>query len=391
MKRRLAIIILLIAVLMGGCSREESVRLRVWGSQEDQALLSELAERFVAENPDVNCEITFGVVGESDAKTRYLEDPAAAADVFAFASDQLVDLVNAGALYEITRNRDAIIAANTVASVESAKLGDALYGYPMTADNGYFLYYDSSVLSEEDVQTLDGILAKANDAGKKVYMDVSNGWYNAAFFLGAGCSLGVDEQGRQTCDFNSPAGVAAGEAIRAFCADPAFITGDDSILQGGMGSTICAGVSGTWNAEAMKQKLGTNYAAAKLPSFTCGSGQVQMGSLVGSKLVGVNTQTKYPVEAMMFAEFITNETAQRMRFEQRAMGPSNRAVAASEAVSQNVALTALAEQSIHGTPQKYVSGSFWTPTEAFGLAMENGSGEDMKSLLDSMVAQITEG
>lgn len=72
-----------------------------------------------------------------------------------------------------------------------------LYGYPMTADNGYFLYYDKSVLSEEDVQTLDGILAKANEAGKKVFMDVSNGWYIASFFLGAGCTLGLDENGKR--------------------------------------------------------------------------------------------------------------------------------------------------------------------------------------------------
>lgn len=132
-----------------------------------------------------------GVVGEPDAKARYLEDPAAAADVFAFSNDQLLDLVNADALYEVTRNLDAIVAANSAGSIESATLDGVLYGYPMTADNGYFLYYDKSVLSEEDVQTLDSILAKANEAGKKVFMDVSNGWYIASFFLGAAARSGL--------------------------------------------------------------------------------------------------------------------------------------------------------------------------------------------------------
>ena len=367
----------------------ETVTLKVWGSQEDQELLGVLVENFKAANPDTTWDISLGVVGEPDAKARYLEDPAAAADVFAFSNDQLLDLVNADALYEVTRNLDAIVAANSAGSIESATLDGVLYGYPMTADNGYFLYYDKSVLSEEDVQTLDGILAKANEAGKKVFMDVSNGWYIASFFLGAGCTLGLDENGKQTCDFNNEAGVAAGEAIRAFTADPAFLTGDDSVLTGGMGDTICAGVSGTWNAAAIQEKLGENYAACKLPTFTLNGEQVQMSSFIGTKLIGVNTQTAHPVEAMMLAEFLTNEEAQQLRFEMREIGPSNSNVAASEEVQANIALAALAEQSQYGVSQKYVLGNFWTPSEAFGLAMENQSTDDMQSLLDSMVAQIT--
>ena len=367
----------------------ETVTLKVWGSQEDQELLGVLVENFKAANPDTTWDISLGVVGEPDAKARYLEDPAAAADVFAFSNDQLLDLVNADALYEVTRNLDAIVAANSAGSIESATLDGVLYGYPMTADNGYFLYYDKSVLSEEDVQTLDSILAKANEAGKKVFMDVSNGWYIASFFLGAGCTLGLDENGKQTCDFNNEAGVAAGEAIRAFTADPAFLTGDDSVLTGGMGDTICAGVSGTWNAAAIQEKLGENYAACKLPTFTLNGEQVQMSSFIGTKLIGVNTQTAHPVEAMMLAEFLTNEEAQQLRFEMREIGPSNSNVAASEEVQANISLAALAEQSQYGVSQKYVLGNFWTPSEAFGLAMENQSTDDMQSLLDSMVAQIT--
>lgn len=389
MKKLLSLVLALAMVLSMTAAMAETVTLKVWGAQEDQALLGELVEGFKAANPDTTWDISLGVVGEPDAKTRYLEDPVAAADVFAFANDQLRDLVNADALYEVTRNKDAIVAANSAGSVESATLNDTLYGYPMTADNGYFLYYDKSVLTEEDVATLDGILAAANKAGKKVFMDVSNGWYIASFFLGAGCTLDLDADGYQVCDFNTEKGLAAGEAIRAFCADPAFLTGDDSVLQGGMGDTICAGVSGTWNAAAMMEKLGDNYAACKLPTFTCAGEQVQMGSFIGTKLVGVNTQTEWPVEAMMLAEYITSEEAQVKRFAAREMGPSNVNAAASDAVKANIALAALASQSAYGTSQKNVLGTYWTPAEAFGLEMENKSTADMQGLLDAMVAQIT--
>ncbi|MBE5785596.1 MAG: extracellular solute-binding protein [Clostridiales bacterium] len=367
---------------------KEKVSLKVWGSREDQKMLGEMIEAFKAAHPGKEYAIELGVVGEPDAKTRYLEDPAAAADVFTFSNDQIRDLVGAGALYEVTRNKDTIVAANAAGSVESATLDGKLWAYPMTADNGYFLYYDKSVLTEEDVQTLDGLLAAANNAGKKVFMDVSNGWYIASFFLARG-SLGLDADGRQTCNFNDENGLLAAEAIKAFTADPAFMTGDDAVLTGGFGSTICAGVSGAWNSAALTEILGENLGASKLPTFTMDGEQVQMSSFGGYKLMGVNSLTAYPTDAMDLAEWLTNEENQIKRFETRAMGPSNINAAASDAVQSNPALAALAAQSTYAVSQKDVLGSFWSPAEAFGTAMEaKDHAASLQEQLDAMVAQI---
>lgn len=390
MKKLLSLVLALCLILSVGSALAETVALKVWGSQDDQAMLQEMVEAFKAANPDKTYDITFGVVGEPDAKTKYLEDPEAAADVFAFANDQLYDLLSADALYEVTLNKDAIIAANVAGSIEAASNGDHLYAYPMTADNGYFLYYDKSVISEEQVKTLDGILEASNAAGKKFFMDVSNGWYIASFFLPVG-KLGLDENGKQTCDFNNEASVAAGEAIKALTAHEAFLTGDDAILTGGMGDTIAAGVSGTWNADAIKEKLGDNYAATKLPTYTANGEQVQMGSFAGFKLMGVNTMTQFPEDAMALAEWLTNEENQLKRFEMRAMGPSNIKVSESEAVQANEALAALALQAQFAVSQKDVLGNYWSPAEAFGTTMEaKDYSKDIKTLLDEMVAQITQ-
>ena len=92
---------------------------------------------------------------------------------------------------------------------------------------------------------------------------------------------------------------------------------------------------------------------------------------------------------MRIARILHTKEAQRRRLEMRESFPGDSNVAASEAVQANLALAALAEQSQYGVSQKYVLGNFWTPSEAFGLAMENQSTDDMQSLLDSMVAQIT--
>jgi arabinogalactan oligomer/maltooligosaccharide transport system substrate-binding protein len=367
------------------------VTLKVWASQDDQEMTKGMIDEFIAANPDKEWNISLAVVGEPVAKTKYLEDPAAAADVFAFANDQLRDLVNAGALYKVTRNAEDVKSRNGEGAVGAATLDGQLYAYPMTADNGYFMYYDNTVFTAEDVQTLDGMLAAAEAAGKKVFMDVSNGWYIASFFLGNGGTLAIDANGNQTCDFNNANGLATAEAIKAFTAHPAFITGDDTVLTAGIqDGTIAAGVSGTWNAAAISGSLGERYAATKLPTFTVAGAQVQMSSFGGYKQIGVNSQTQFPVEAMDLADWLTNEANQIKRFETRALGPSNVNAAASEAVKANVALAALSLQSQFAVSQNDVLGAYWTPAEAFGTTMEaKDYSTDMQTLLDTMVAQIT--
>ncbi len=366
------------------------VSLKVWGSQEDQQLLNRMIESFKAANKDVKYDISLGVVSEADTQARLLEDVSAAADVFAFPDDQITDLVNAGALYEITRNRSKIESDNLSGAVDAATVNGALYAYPMTADNGYFMYYDSSVVSEEQAKTLDGILAACKSKNKKFFMDISNGWYISSFFLAAGGSVGVDANGKQTCDFDKDSCISAGETIKALCSDPAHVTGDDAVFTGGIGDTIAAGVSGAWNADAVKERLGDNYAATKLPTATIGGEQVQLRSFAGYKLVGVNSSTKQPLEAMNLAEWLTNEENQLLRFEMREAGPSNTNAAQSSEVQANVALTALAAQNEFGVSQRGIKSTFWSPLEAFGTAMENKDySKSVSDLLASMVRDIT--
>jgi len=375
-----------------GATGGAAYSLKVWASQEDQALTREFADKFIAANPQYSVTIELGVVGEPDAYARYSEDPEAAADVFSFPNDQLRDFVSAGGLYKITRNKDDIIARNGVGSIGSATLDGDLYGYPATADNGYFLYYDKSVLSEEDVKTLDKILDVSAAAGKRVLMNLDdNGWYVASFFLGAGCTLSIGPDGKQVCDFNNAKGLGAAKAMQAFTAHPAYINGNDDVLKGGIGGSISAGVSGTWNAEDVAAVLGSNYGAAKLPTFTMDGQQVQIGSFGGYKLVGINsmiTEAEKLVIAMDFADFLTNEENQLIRFNARAMGPSNTSAAADPAVLANTALAALAAQAAYATSQNDVLGSYWAPAGAFGTAMVNQDSTDIQTLLDNMVNQI---
>ena len=95
-------------------------------------------------------------------------------------------------------------------AIDAVTLDGKMYGIPFTADNSYFLYYDANFFSEDDVKSLDTMLEKAEAEGKQVFMDVSNGWYIASFFLGAGNTIEIDEDGKQVVDFNNDIGVKGG-------------------------------------------------------------------------------------------------------------------------------------------------------------------------------------
>ena len=142
MKKKLVSVLVsaaMISTLLAGCgggSSEENtgeagsssgekqdVSLTLWGAEEDQALLQSLIDSFKEEYADAaNFDISLGVESESTAKDTVLTDAEAAADVYAFASDQLPDLVNAGALQSIDEMDEALDAygGKGVADIESA-------------------------------------------------------------------------------------------------------------------------------------------------------------------------------------------------------------------------------------------------------------------------------
>ena len=89
-----------------GTPAGETISLTLWGAEEDQALLVDLVEKFKAAYPDQTFDIKIGEESESTAKDTILTDIEAAADVFAFANDQIDDLIAAGALLPISGDMD---------------------------------------------------------------------------------------------------------------------------------------------------------------------------------------------------------------------------------------------------------------------------------------------
>ncbi len=412
----------MVATLAAGCGSDkkedtgavadgekQTVALRLWGAEEDQALLQSLIDSFVEEYSDAaDITVELGVESESTVKDTVLTDVEAAADVYAFASDQLPDLVNAGALQSVDDMDEALQAyagkgvadiesENSADSVEAATFNDTLYAFPMTADNGYFLYYDSTVLSEEDVATWDSMLAKADEAGKKVAMTLASGWYNASFFYSAGFTTGLNDDGSTSMDWNGEAdytGVEVAQAMLNITGSPAFMAVADGDISNQIASgQLCAAVSGTWDAAAAQDAFGDGYAATKLPTFTIAGEQLQQASVSGYKMVGVNAHSENAGWAALLADWITNEAAQQQRFDERQIGPSNNKVLESDAVQSNVALAALAAQNEFGVVQ-FAGQNYWDPAATFGEIVAKGElkaddAAGIQAALDTLVEGAT--
>ena len=291
-------------------AEDETIKLTVWGAEEDQDLLKELTDKFQEKYADQKFDIQIGVESESTAKDTILTDVEAGADVYAFADDQLTDLVKAGALLKLDDYAEALqLADTTLDDVKAANVEGAI-----------------------DAASWDSLLEAADKAGKKVGMTLASG-------------------------------------------------------------NLVACVSGTWDAITAQDVFGDGYAATKLPTFTVGDKQVQQGSVAGYKYVGVNGYSENSGWAVLLAEDFTNEESQQIFFDQRESGSSNKNVAASDSVQENVALAALAAQSEYAQAQK-VGGKYWDPAQTFGELVAQGtlSADDdnaIQEALDNLVDGVT--
>lgn len=399
--------VLLCLAVLAGCAQKpdkesaaktspKTVSLTVWGSQEDEELVRQIVDGFEKNyQGQADFRITFAEQGESQCKDALLADLENGADVFTFADDQLNALAAAGAL-EPVETEEELKKEHLPAAVEAASVGNTLYAYPLTADNGYFLYYNKSYLTDEDIRTLDGILEAASESGRQFAMDWSSAWYVYAFFGGAGLDVGLNSDGiTNFCAWNQAEGdirgVDVAQAMLDIAESPAFSDRDDTeFLEGVRDGSVIAGVSGVWNAVALEEIWGEDFGAAKLPTYTCAGKQVQMASFSGCKLIGVNAYSEHYEWAEKLAQWMTSESSQKLRFEMRGQGPSNQKAAESEEVQQSLAIAALLEQSEFSQVQR-VGGKFWDPVMVFAenMAAGNPSGADLQEQLDEMVEGVT--
>ena len=349
------------------------ISLYIWCSSDDESFESTLAKSFEETFADPRYELKVTVdsgIGEDKAADKVKEGPEDAADVFSFADDGLTRLVEAGCIAKVAQYfRENVKTENTDEAIAVSTLDDTLYAFPRTSDNGYFMYYDKRVFPDaKDVECFDDMIAKANAQGKSVYMNLGVGWYNAAFFLTAGCDLSYKD-GVQIAAYGTDKGLSAARAMchLAESQGKGFEgkdggSGDNAAVGDGFRSgKLAAAVIGTWVGPAIAEAIGEkNLGAAKLPTTLMDGEQKQLHSFGGYKLVGVNRYSTCPFSSQALAYWLTKGESQLERNKTRGLIPTNKTALASSDLTNKVALDAIEAQKPYAHNQgECVSGTYW--------------------------------
>lgn len=366
-----------------GTEEVQEVSLTVWGPQEDQAalegydegILKSMCEAFDEAHPEWEIDFEYGVCGEGDARDQVTKDVEEAADVYFYANDQIPKLVEAGALAKLGGDTETWVKDNNAETmVQSVTYNDGIYGVPFTS-NTWFMYYDKSKYTEDEVKSLDTMMAK--DLGDGVYnfaFPMDNSWYIEAFYFGAGCTLfGDGTDASAGCDFDSDAGKAATEYMVELAASPKYSNEKDGsslalFAEGKLGA-YC---SGSWDAAAIREALGDNFGAVKLPTVNINGTDGQMKSFAGSKAIGVNPNCENPEVAVALAQYLGGEECQQIRYETRGITPT---LASIEVGDDEVAAAEMSEISEASFLQPVLAemDAYWTPAETMGKEIIQGN------------------
>lgn len=348
--------------------------LTVWSPQEDQDTnwLQDQCEAFAAEHPNWKINFNYGVCAEGEAKDNVTKDVEAAADVYMLANDNIPDLVSAGALSELGGDYlGYVTSTNSDSILASVTYNDSVVAFPFTP-NTWFMYYDKSVFSEDDVKNFDTMLEKAGEAGKKVSFKLTDSWYIEAFYVANGCTLFGDGTDTDAgIDFGGDKAAAVTEYLVDLAANPNFLVDADGSGLAGLGDSVAALFSGTWDAEAVKEKLGDNMGVAALPTVTIDGKEGQMKSFIGSKAIGVNPNAENQQVAMSLAAYLAGEKAQTAHYEMRNLLPSNINISLADDPIATAVTNVMTDTSIMQPLCKEMS-NYWSPAENMGKNIQSG-------------------
>ena len=377
----------------------EAITLKVWAPQEDQvdanSWLNQMQAAFQAAHPEYVITWDNGVCPEGDAATMVTADPAAAADVYMFANDQLGTLLQAGALAKLggsyLEQVQTDVSATYVNTVTATDGG--VYGFPV-APNTWFMYYNKELVGDADLTSLESILEKGI-----VAFELKNSWYLPSFFFAAGGSL-FGETGADAAagvKFGGEIGYAATNAVLDLLENPNFKVDGDGYGNAGLkDGTVAAYFSGSWDYAGLFEALGDKLGAVAAPTVTINGAPAQLKAYAGSKAVGVNPNAKNMKAAMQFAAFLASSDSQLLRFQLRNITPAVTALAENADVAASIVAVAESNTMAYASvaqPTIAEMNPVWGPVGTFGTNIADGmvTRDNVVESVDAMDAQLNGG
>lgn len=363
--------------------------IKIWVDEKIEALTrSQIGSFEMAYGGKYTINANIEPMSEGAAATSMLQDVQSGADIFCFAQDQLARLKVAGAVSKITGSLKSFLQdTNSEDSIKAGSINDSLYSFPVTSDNGYFLYYNKSVVNEDQAKNMTTLLSALKGKGRTLNFEGrSNGWYAASYFLGTGCrsEWEIDDKTGKfksyTDTFNSEEGVIAAKGLREIA--DASVVAKSATWSNKAGAII----TGIWEYAALEEEWGDDLACAEMPYFTVDGKDYHLSSYDGYKLMGVKPQvdSKKASVCRKLAQFLTNRSSQLERFTSAKWGPTNKVVAERDDVKEQPGLAALAAQHEFATQQGQCPGAWFVALQATATLIETNTDEStIRSLLQT--------
>ena len=378
------------------------VTLKVWVPQNqiETGTIEQQQKAFEEANKDKwNITWETEVMGEDVCKENLLRDVEAAADVFFYASDQVAEMVKAGAIAKLGGDAAAMVKAEIPTSVaQTVTVDGSLYGIPFT-HNTYFMFYDKTLMTEDDVKTIESIVSKdtASDV-YNFYFESGGGWKLGAWYYGAGLSIygAKGDDLSAGCDWNSETGVAVTNYLidlinNSKVAYDGEISGSELLQSHRLGVWF----DGSWNYQNWKDILGDDLGIGTIPTYNLNGTDNQLLSFYGSKAIGVNAQSKNPAAAVAFATFLGNAENQTLRFELSGQTPASTVAGASEAVMNDemsqVIMAEAADCAVEQPSSAIFGSRYWANAGTIPTEIRSGiiTKDNVQEKLDKFVEVMT--
>ena len=328
--------ILLIVSLLGGLSLSscesinpvETVKIDVWAPKEEQKVIETVVNNWNSTHKEeYQFKLSFDVEDIEKSTLIYSN------------SYNLRELISNKQISSIEEKfiKDKFIDI----SIDSVNYNELYYGYPISFDSSYYLYYNNQYLDNKEVESLEKILRIAKDNNKQVLFDISNAYYAASFLLSPqACGLDsiryeINSEGKAKYDINwdNETAVKVSTYISSLLT-PYYIDGtlmmmpsfniDSNIRY----EKIIALVSSSTYDDKYMELLGDNLSADKLPTYNIDKKEYQLGSFSSTSVYCINSNASNEEikTANALAQLLTNKESQLIRYQENKELPTNKKI-----------------------------------------------------------------
>lgn len=376
-----------------GLKPETGAQLLVWESKGPELdYLKAVAEQF---EKDYGVKVKVEPVPAIDSVKKLTTDGPAGigADVFSAPHDHLGNAVMAGLVLENDVFDEKAKNEYMASAIEGVSNNGALYGFP-TAIDTYALFYNKSLMptAPKTYEEIVKFAATYNDPKNKKYAfmwNVGQLYQTYSFLAGyGGYVFGNNGTDANDIGLNNEKSVEGAKYVQSLKQILPLNTNDinDNIITGFFqeGKTAAV-INGPWLQSSLTQ-VGFEYGVAPLPLLPNGE---HPKSFSGIRGLYVNSYTKYPAAAKLFASYATSKPNLSKRFEMTKQLPPRKDLMDDPIITKDANASAFLEQAKYSTPMPSIPemGNVWVPAGTALASLWNDK-LDPGTALNSAVDQI---